>query len=216
MEETELKPKFNVHEFMRDKDIPSDELRLVVLENLEDILSSFPEIDLSNVEEISRLEDGTYQCKMPPDIPFLKNEKNYTSGDIEMGVFKIKGKWLFTVSHSLVTGLPDYLESIENDGLFDFDGHSHPGGEEEGSEVPGRGDVSKLKNTIDGYCHIMSRKGMKSFCLPHYLPGGFVSLDDAGKAMEYWKQNELHIDDSDGKNLSIGNYKKSFMKSFSG
>lgn len=192
------KEPFNIDVFLRNNEVTKEELRQIVLDNLEDILDSLPKVDLSEVVgKLEDIEDGLYQCNQPPDIEFLKNENNFND-NFEIGVYKIKGKWLLNISHSLSVSLPVYLESIQTDRLFEVHMHSHPRDNskevaEDGlsMEVPGYGDDLELRSTVDGYCYILSILGVKSFHLPSEPPEGFRTIEDTDKAFTIWISDKL-------------------------
>ena len=217
------KEPFNINSYLKESDVSIDELREVILGNLDDILNSLPEIDTtSNFGKLDSIKDGLYRCNLPPDIEFLKNKNNFID-NFEIGVYKLKDKWFLNISHSLNVTLPAYLQSIGSEHLFDLDIHSHPHEAPENNsedhivaETVGHGDYLSLENTIDGYCYIISTEGVKSFHLPQSLPGGFTSVHDTDKAWEYWTTNELKMSRKEILERGYWKLQKEFYEKFFG
>ena len=201
---------------MAGRSMSTDELRDAVIHNIDDVLESIPEVDIERFdkETFERFPEGTYRLTKCPDAEMLSSKDIY-GVKIEIGIHKINGYYLLTITHDLETRLPEYLSVLNGNGMFSLDLHSHPSGGE-GSEQPAEGDIFQLGNSRDGRCCIISEKGLKVFSKPKNLPGGFKSYLEAEPAWRYWITQDLKISEEEFEKRGAWNLKREFYEKFFG
>ena len=194
-----------------------DEIKEAVLNHLEATLDLIPGLPIGelNLKNLEQIDSGTYTLNERPPLAFIKELPKFKGGKAEVGLFCIQGKWLIFIGEKLEINLPVILASVNSEGIFQLDMHSHPA-THPSAEQPSGYDIPELESTIDGYNYLIGEKGLIEFHLPAKLPGGYSKIYDHSKAWEYWILEELKLFEDEFNERGGRKLKRQFYENFFG
>jgi hypothetical protein len=195
----------------------SVELREAVIKNLEAALDLIPKLPIHelNVENLEKVEPGTYILNEPPPVDFIKEIPKFMNGESEIGLFCAQGRWIIQINKYLLSKTPSTLKCFEKDRVFQIDMHSHPG-TDPGAEQPSEEDIEYLNSTIDGYNYIISENGILEFHIPNDFSEKNITISYCKKIWKDWILEGLKLTEEEFNNIDAWKLKKQFFEKFFG
>jgi hypothetical protein len=205
-------------DFLPQGAISSTELKIAVLANVEktlDLIKPLPTHDLS-LPSLEAVPIGSYYLPTQPSIDFIRSLPHFKKGTAEVGLDKIKDRWMISLMDGLETKLPFPVSALRHEQLFQRSLHSHPG-DDPGATQLSRGDIEDLDSTIDGHQQIISDAGVVDYHKPTVvLPGGYSQLIDTEKAWRIWITDELGLNEQQFNERGGWNLKREFHEKYFG
>lgn len=194
---------------------PTEDVRRLVSRHLDAAIGHLPVLTGSlSLDDLSSLEPGHYVATERLSSKLLSYLPSCRP-DGEVGIVRIGGKRILTVSDVEQVSLPEELASLQGRRLFGLDFHSHPGNDA-GSRQPSVFDLSAVECTVDGYAYIACEAGLVEFHRPGPLPGGYSSTLDSGRAWAHWIREDLKLNEASYNRIGGWELKSRFYEEFFG
>lgn len=150
--------------------ISTRELKDLTYRNLDSALKVIPkvsgDVSPSNLETIPL---GTYRLSGPPSPELLEYLPKFRKGNAEVGLHRIKGQWVITISREQRLELEQPLKSIEHTDAVEVDLHSHPGTSQE-AKHPSFEDLDMLLSLHSRRIFIATHQGILELVNPPESP----------------------------------------------
>lgn len=179
--------------------------RELVRSKLDDVCKHLPLPHLSGevtLKQLERLKPGGYVLQGPPNVDVLQSLPEFHDSDAETGVFAVHTQWIIVlgqkktrdeIGHSLE--LPNVLDALKYQGLFQLCLHSEPG-DADGLPSIESADIPHLASAVDNKAYIATRNGLSEYKAPRTsLPGNYGFSPEVTNAWSYWIREVLKLDE---------------------